>query len=87
MNADALGPDNKLIFSPGPFSGTNVPCASRMAVTAKSPLTGAVGMGLSGGHFPVELKFAGYDVLKNTDCRQRQTQTSQKNFHKSDEGQ
>ena len=62
-NADALGPDNKLIFSPGPFSGTNVPCASRMAVTAKSPLTGAVGMGLSGGHFPVELKFAGYDAL------------------------
>ena len=62
-NADALGPDNKLIFSPGPFSGTNVPCASRMAVTAKSPLTGAVGMALSGGHFPVELKFAGYDAL------------------------
>ena len=62
-NADALGPDNKLIFAPGPFSGTNVPCASRMAVTAKSPLTGAVGMSLSGGHFPVELKFAGYDVL------------------------
>ncbi|WP_300465390.1 aldehyde ferredoxin oxidoreductase family protein [Desulfobacula sp.] len=62
-NTDALGPDNKLIFSPGPFSGTTVPCASRMAVTAKSPLTGAVGMGLSGGHFPVELKFAGYDVM------------------------
>jgi len=60
---DALGPDNKLIFSPGPFSGTSVPCASRMAVTAKSPLTGAVGMALSGGHFPVELKFAGYDAL------------------------
>jgi aldehyde:ferredoxin oxidoreductase len=62
-HSDALGPDNKLIFAPGPFSGTNVPCASRMAVTAKSPLTGAVGMGLSGGHFPVELKFAGYDAL------------------------
>ncbi|MDA8133349.1 MAG: aldehyde ferredoxin oxidoreductase family protein [Desulfobacteraceae bacterium] len=61
--SDALGPDNKLIFAPGPLSGTNVPCASRMAVTAKSPLTGAVGMGLSGGHFPVELKFAGYDAL------------------------
>ncbi|MCK5162638.1 MAG: aldehyde ferredoxin oxidoreductase family protein [Desulfobacula sp.] len=62
-NTDALGPDNKLIFASGPLSGTNVPCASRMAVTAKSPLTGAVGMGLSGGHFPVELKFAGYDAL------------------------
>ena len=60
---DALGPDNKLIFAPGPFSGTNIPCASRMSVTAKSPLTGAVGMALTGGYFPVELKFAGYDVL------------------------
>ncbi|MCD4676467.1 MAG: aldehyde ferredoxin oxidoreductase, partial [Desulfobacula sp.] len=62
-NTDALGPDNKLIFASGPLSGTNVPCASRMAVTAKSPLTGAVGMGLAGGHFPVELKFAGYYAL------------------------
>jgi aldehyde:ferredoxin oxidoreductase len=61
--ADALGPDNKLIFASGPFSGTTVPCASRMAVTGKSPLTGAVGMALTGGHFPVELKFAGYDAL------------------------
>jgi aldehyde:ferredoxin oxidoreductase len=61
--SEALGPDNKLIFAPGPFTGTSIPCASRMAVTAKSPLTGAVGMALSGGHFPAELKFAGYDAL------------------------
>ncbi|MBW1935128.1 MAG: aldehyde ferredoxin oxidoreductase family protein [Deltaproteobacteria bacterium] len=60
---DPLGPDNKLIFAPGPFSGTTIPCASRMAVTGKSPLTGAVGMALTGGYFPVELKFAGYDAL------------------------
>ncbi len=60
---DPFGPDNKLIFSLGPFSGTSIPCASRMAVTAKSPLTGAVGMALSGGYFPVELKFAGYDMM------------------------
>lgn len=61
--ADPLGPDNKLIFASGPFSGTTVPCASRMAVTAKSPLTGAVGMSLTGGYFPVEMKFGGYDAL------------------------
>lgn len=58
-----LGPDNKLIFASGPFSGTTVPCASRMAITSKSPLTGAVGMALTGGYFPVELKFAGYDIM------------------------
>jgi aldehyde:ferredoxin oxidoreductase len=61
--ANPLGPDNKLIFASGPFSGTTIPCASRMAVTAKSPLTGAVGMALTGGQFPVELKYAGYDAL------------------------
>ncbi len=60
---DPLGSDNKLIFASGPFSGTTIPCASRMAVTAKSPLTNAVGVALTGGHFPVELKFAGYDAL------------------------
>ena len=60
---DPLGSENKLIFASGPFSGTTIPCASRMAVTSKSPLTGAVGMALSGGYFPVELKFAGWDAL------------------------
>jgi aldehyde:ferredoxin oxidoreductase len=61
--ADALGPDNKLIFAPGPFTGTGLPCASRMAVTGKSPLTGAVGLALSGGQFPTEMKLAGWDVV------------------------
>jgi len=60
---DPLGPGNKLIFSVGPFTGTSIPCASRMAVTAKSPLTNTVGVALTGGHFPVELKRAGYDVV------------------------
>ena len=60
---DPLGPENKLIFAAGPFSGTSVPCSSRMAVTGKSPLTNAVGVALTGGYFPAELKFAGYDAL------------------------
>ncbi len=60
---DPLSPGNKLIFAPGPFSGTSVPCSSRMAITGKSPLTGAVGVSLTGGYFPVELKFAGFDIM------------------------
>ena len=60
---DALGPENKLVFAPGPFTGTSIPCASRMAVTGKSPLTGAVGVALTGGYFPAELKFAGWDAI------------------------
>ncbi|MGB9846368.1 MAG: aldehyde ferredoxin oxidoreductase N-terminal domain-containing protein, partial [Desulfotomaculales bacterium] len=34
---DPLGPANKLIISAGPLTGTAAPCASRMAVVAKSP--------------------------------------------------
>jgi len=60
---DPLGPENKLIFSVGPLVGSMAPCCHRMAVVAKSPLTNTVGMALSGGDFPAELKFAGYDAL------------------------
>jgi aldehyde:ferredoxin oxidoreductase len=62
-DSDPLGAQNKLVFAPGPFTGTSIPCASRMAIGAKSPLTGAMGVGLTGGHFPVEMKRAGYDVI------------------------
>jgi len=61
--ADPLGPENKLMFSVGPFTGTPIPCASRMSVLGKSPLTNAVGLSLTGGYFPVEMKKAGYDLL------------------------
>ena len=59
----ALDKKNKLIFAVGPLTATGAPCASRMAVVAKSPLTGAVGMALSGGQFPSEMKRAGYDMI------------------------
>ncbi len=62
-DCDPLGPENKLIYAPGPFTGTTVPCASRMAINAKSPATGAMGVATTGGHFPVEMKRAGYDVI------------------------
>jgi len=59
----ALGKDNKLIFAVGPLTATGAPCASRMAVAAKSPLTGAMGMALAGGMFPSEMKKTGYDMI------------------------
>jgi aldehyde:ferredoxin oxidoreductase len=34
-----------------------------MSVVTKSSLTGAVGLSLSGGYFPTELKLSGYDAL------------------------
>ena len=60
---DALGPANKLVYTVGPLTGTRTPSASRLCVGTKSPLTGALAIALSGGYFPVELKWAGYDAL------------------------
>ncbi len=62
-DTDPLSEKNKLFFSCGPLAGTDTPCASRISVVSKSPLTGAVGMCMSGGHFPAEMKFAGFDMI------------------------
>ena len=37
-----LGPNNKLVFSPGIVTGTPAPTAARISVGAKSPLTGGI---------------------------------------------
>jgi len=61
--ADALGPENKLVWAPGVLTGLAISGASRSAVGAKSPLTGGFGVGEAGGFFPNEFKKAGYDAL------------------------
>ena len=48
---DPLAPDNPLIFSVGPFAGTNFSNANRLSVGCKSPLTGGVKEANSGGTF------------------------------------
>ena len=60
---DPLSPDNKLIFAPGPFSGTFAPSAGRYHVVTKGPLTDAIAGSNSGGSFGAELHYAGYDAL------------------------
>ena len=60
---DPLSPDNKLIFSTGPLTGTGALMGSRYMVTAKSPLTGLLGFGNSGGFFGPAMRFAGYDHI------------------------
>ena len=39
---DPLGPDNKLIMTTGPLTGTCASTGGRYSVVTKSPLTGAV---------------------------------------------
>lgn len=48
---DPLGPDNPLIFSAGPFAGTNFSNANRTSVGCKSPLTGGIKEANGGGTF------------------------------------
>ncbi len=70
---DALGPDNPLLFMPGPFSGFPIPSASRTCVVTKSPCTsplqsphaGASTVSYSniGGFLGPEIRLAGYDGL------------------------
>lgn len=61
--ADALGPDNILVFATGVVSGIPISGSARNAVGAKSPLTGAVGLSEVGGFWGSELKRAGYDAI------------------------
>lgn len=60
---EPLSEENILIYGTGPVVGTVAPSAARITVTAKSPLTGILGDGNSGGHFSVEMKRAGYDHI------------------------
>ncbi|MFA7662081.1 MAG: aldehyde ferredoxin oxidoreductase N-terminal domain-containing protein, partial [Anaerovoracaceae bacterium] len=60
---DALGPDNKLLFTTGPFTGTGVPCSGKLSVAAKSPATGTINDCSIGGHSANAIKYAGYDMI------------------------
>lgn len=48
---DPLAPENPLIFSAGPFAGTNFSNANRLSVGCKSPLTGGIKEANAGGTF------------------------------------
>jgi aldehyde:ferredoxin oxidoreductase len=60
---DPFSSGNKLIFAPGPLSGTNAPSAGHFDVVTKGPLTGTIAASSSGGVFGPMLKYAGYDLL------------------------
>ncbi|MCP4982181.1 MAG: aldehyde ferredoxin oxidoreductase [Gammaproteobacteria bacterium] len=54
-SVEPLSPDNPLIFSAGPFAGTNFSNANRTSVGCKSPLTGGIKESNSGGTFSLAL--------------------------------
>jgi aldehyde:ferredoxin oxidoreductase len=47
-----LGPNNKLVFSPGIVTGTPAPTSARISVGAKSPLTGTIKESNAGSEWP-----------------------------------
>lgn len=58
-------PENRLVFSWGPLTGTGAPCGGRTAITALSPQHAQHGpaTGHMGGHFSAEAKYAGWDAI------------------------
>ena len=52
---DPLSPENPLIFSAGPLSGSNFSNGNRMSIGCKSPLTGGVKESNAGGTFAFAL--------------------------------
>ena len=60
---DALSPENKMIMTTGPLTGTMASTAGRYSVVTKSPLTGAIACSNSGGYIGNEMKNAGWDMV------------------------
>jgi aldehyde:ferredoxin oxidoreductase len=60
---DALSPENKMIMTTGPLTGTMASTAGRYSVVTKSPLTGGIACSNSGGYIGNEMKNAGWDMV------------------------
>jgi aldehyde:ferredoxin oxidoreductase len=58
-----LGPNNKLVFSPGYVTGTAAPTSARISVGAKSPLTGGIKESNAGSEWPQALAVMGIKAL------------------------
>jgi len=60
---DPLSPDNKMIMTTGPLTGTCASTAGRYSIVTKGALTGAIACSNSGGFFGNEMKNAGLDMI------------------------
>lgn len=60
---DPLGPENKLIFSPGLLVGYNLSSCDRISIGGKSPLTGGVKESNAGGRTGLQIVMLGIKAL------------------------
>lgn len=58
-----LEPDSVVAIGAGPLVGTLAPAASRTNISAKNIATGGIATSSVGGHFGMEMKFAGFDQI------------------------
>lgn len=60
---DPFGPENMIIISTGPLTGTGAPSSNRFNISTLSPQTGITTSSNCGGNFGYYLKKAGLDAL------------------------
>ena len=60
---DPLSPQNRLYFVTNPLNGTGAATSCRYNVVTKSPLTGTILSCSAGGHFGIDLKACGFDMV------------------------
>lgn len=60
---EALSPENIIVISTSPLTGSSAPCSSRFNISAISPLTGLLVSSNCGGDFGLHMKRAGLDAL------------------------
>ncbi|MES9817752.1 MAG: aldehyde ferredoxin oxidoreductase family protein [Candidatus Thiodiazotropha sp.] len=60
---DPLSPENKMIMTTGPLTGTMAATSGRYSVVTKGPLTNCIACSNSGGFIGAEMHFAGWDMI------------------------
>lgn len=60
---NALDPENRLIFTTGPFQATKIPGAAKFSIVSRSPLTGIFADSAAGAKWGFSLKKCGYDMI------------------------
>ncbi len=58
-----LSPENIMVFTTGPLTGTGAPCSARFNLSTKSVATGGIASSNCGGDLGIRLKQAGWDGL------------------------
>lgn len=61
-NVEPFDPENIIVIAMGPLSGHYLPASGKTHFCTKSPASGGYGDSNMGGHFGVNMKYAGYDV-------------------------